>query len=61
MTTENQLQIWSERVQCQFFTKGMGADPSAVAYKAEKAMKDNIDVLIIDTAGRLHTKTNLIK
>ncbi|MGB3131854.1 MAG: signal recognition particle-docking protein FtsY [Saprospiraceae bacterium] len=58
---ENQLQIWSERVQCQFFTKGMGADPSAVAYEAtEKAMKDNIDVLIIDTAGRLHTKTNLM-
>lgn len=58
---ENQLQIWSERVHCSFFTKGMGADPSAVAYEAtSEALKKDIDVLIIDTAGRLHTKTNLM-
>ena len=58
---ENQLHIWSDRVGCQFFTKGMGADPSAVAYEATaQAVKDKIDVLIVDTAGRLHTKTNLM-
>lgn len=58
---EDQLHIWSERVGCQFFTKGMGADPSAVAYEAVQfAIKNKIDVVIIDTAGRLHTKLNLM-
>lgn len=58
---EDQLQIWSERVGCDFFTKGMGADPSAVAYEAAQyALKNNIDIAIIDTAGRLHTKVNLM-
>jgi fused signal recognition particle receptor len=58
---EDQLKIWSERVSCDFFTKGMGADPSAVAYEATQyAIKNNIDVAIIDTAGRLHTKINLM-
>ena len=58
---ENQLNIWAERVGCAFFTKGMGADPSAVAYEAtHKAVSEKIDVVIIDTAGRLHTKINLM-
>ena len=58
---EDQLKIWSERVGCDFFTKGMGADPSAVAYEATKlAIQNKTDVLIIDTAGRLHTKINLM-
>jgi fused signal recognition particle receptor len=58
---EDQLKIWSERVSCEFFSKGMGADPSAVAYEAvQLAIKNNIDVAIIDTAGRLHTKINLM-
>jgi fused signal recognition particle receptor len=58
---EDQLKIWSERVNCLFFTKGMGADPSAVAYEAVQfAVKEEVDVVIIDTAGRLHTKINLM-
>lgn len=58
---DDQLKIWSERVGCEFFSKGMGADPSAVAFEATQyAMKNNIDVAIIDTAGRLHTKINLM-
>lgn len=58
---ENQLNIWADRVGCSFFSKGMGADPSAVAYEAtQKALIDNTDVVIIDTAGRLHTKINLM-
>ncbi len=58
---EDQLKIWSERVGCSFFTKGMGADPSAVAYEAVKsAIAQGQDFLIIDTAGRLHTKVNLM-
>ncbi len=58
---EDQLKIWSDRVKCQFFTKGMGADPSAVAYEAvQLAIQNQLDVLIIDTAGRLHTKINLM-
>lgn len=58
---ENQLNIWADRVGCSFFTKGMGADPSAVAYEAtQQALQDKTDVVIIDTAGRLHTKINLM-
>lgn len=58
---EDQLKIWSERVGCAFFTKGMGADPSSVAYEAtQKAIETQVDVAIIDTAGRLHTKINLM-
>ncbi|MEO6190996.1 MAG: signal recognition particle-docking protein FtsY [Saprospiraceae bacterium] len=58
---EDQLKIWSERVGCEFFSKGMGTDPSAVAYEATQlAIKNNFDVAIIDTAGRLHTKINLM-
>ena len=58
---EDQLKIWADRVGCSFFTKGMGADPSAVAYEAtQKAIQEQVDVCIFDTAGRLHTKLNLM-
>lgn len=57
----DQLKIWADRVGCQFFSKGMGADPAAVAYEAvDFAVKNNMDVCIIDTAGRLHNKINLM-
>lgn len=56
-----QLKIWSERVGCDFFAKGMNTDPAAVAYETvDLAVKNNCDVAIIDTAGRLHTKVNLM-
>lgn len=57
----DQLKIWSERVGCDFYAKGMNTDPAAVAYETvDYAMKNNCDVAIIDTAGRLHTKINLM-
>ena len=58
----DQLKIWSERVGCDFYSKGMHTDPAAVAYETvEYALDNNCDVAIIDTAGRLHTKVNLMK
>ena len=57
----DQLKIWSERVGCDFYSKGMNTDPAAVAYETVQfAQNHNCDVAIIDTAGRLHTKTNLM-
>lgn len=57
----DQLKIWSERVGCHFFAKGMYTDPAAVAYETvDYALANNCDVAIIDTAGRLHTKVNLM-
>ena len=57
----DQLEIWSKRVGCDFFSKGMNTDPAAVAYETTKYAIDNdCDVAIIDTAGRLHTKINLM-
>lgn len=57
----DQLKIWSERVGCDFFSKGMNTDPAAVAYETtNKAVLESYDVAIIDTAGRLHTKTGLM-
>ena len=56
-----QLGIWAERAQAGFVKKDVGADSAAVAYEAfEKAKAENADVLFIDTAGRLHNKTNLM-
>lgn len=58
----DQLKIWSERVGCDFYSKGMNTDPAAVAYETVQFAQDNdCDVAIIDTAGRLHTKINLMK
>jgi len=57
----DQLAIWAERNQVDMVKHSPGADPSAVAYDAVSAGKArNADVVIIDTAGRLHTKTNLM-
>lgn len=58
----DQLKIWSDRVGCDFFSKGMQADPAAVAYETiTHAIDNDCDVAIIDTAGRLHTKINLMR
>jgi fused signal recognition particle receptor len=57
----DQLKIWSDRVGCEFYSKGMNADPAAVAYETVAyAKKYNCDVAIIDTAGRLHNKKGLM-
>jgi fused signal recognition particle receptor len=57
-----QLQIWGERVGAPVIRHQIGADPGAVVFDAvEAAINRNADVLIIDTAGRLHTKTNLME
>ncbi|GAB1398512.1 hypothetical protein MASR1M65_32920 [Saprospiraceae bacterium] len=56
------MKIWSERVGCQFYAKGMNTDPAAVAYETvQYAINNQLDMAIIDTAGRLHTKTNLMQ
>lgn len=56
-----QLGIWSDRVGAEFYAKKHGADPASVAYEAlEKAVDGGVDVLYVDTAGRLHTKTDLM-
>ncbi|GAB6036216.1 signal recognition particle-docking protein FtsY [Fundidesulfovibrio butyratiphilus] len=57
-----QLQIWAERVDAGFFAKGEGADPAAVAYEAmDRCLAEGYDLLFLDTAGRLHTKVNLME
>jgi fused signal recognition particle receptor len=57
-----QLKRWSERVGCEFVGSEAGRDPAAVAFDALlAAVERNVDVLIIDTAGRLHTQTDLMK
>lgn len=58
----DQLHVWAERVGCAFFSKGMNTDPAAVAYEAvQEGIRTNADIIIIDTAGRLHTKINLMR
>lgn len=57
-----QLEIWSDRIGAQIVKHGEGADPAAVAYDSvEAAIARDIDVVIVDTAGRLHTKQNLMQ
>ena len=57
-----QLSIWSQRVGVQIVKHDQGADPGAVAYDAcEAAVARNADVLLIDTAGRLHTQDHLMR
>ncbi|MEI6888584.1 MAG: signal recognition particle-docking protein FtsY [Bacteroidales bacterium] len=57
----DQLTIWAERVDVPIVTQGMGADPASVAYDTvNSGMARNTDVVIIDTAGRLHNKINLM-
>jgi fused signal recognition particle receptor len=58
----DQLGIWANRVGCDFFSKGMQADPAAVAYETVTyAIDHQCDIAIIDTAGRLHNKTHLMQ
>jgi fused signal recognition particle receptor len=58
----DQLKLWGERVGVPVISKGMNTDPSAVAFDAVKAgAEQGADVIIIDTAGRLHTKINLME
>ncbi len=57
----DQLKLWGERVGVPVIEQGMGTDPASVAYKAVNyAIEEKADVVIIDTAGRLHTKINLM-
>ncbi len=57
----DQLKIWGERVGVEVVAKGMDTDPAAVAFEAVKyGAENNADVVIIDTAGRLHNKINLM-
>lgn len=57
----DQLEIWSKRVGCDFISNGMNTDPSAIAYDAvKKAKEEQYDIVIVDTAGRLHNKVNLM-
>ncbi|MBL7843059.1 MAG: signal recognition particle-docking protein FtsY [Cyclobacteriaceae bacterium] len=57
----DQLKLWGERVGVPVISKGMNTDPSAVAFDAvQEGLNQGVDVIIIDTAGRLHTKVNLM-
>ena len=57
-----QLGIWAGRVGADFHAKGENADPAAVAFEAmDKAVTQGYDLLLLDTAGRLHTKANLME
>ncbi len=57
-----QLEIWAKRAGVDIVQQAHGADPAAVAYDSLKsAIANNVDVMIIDTAGRLHTKINLME
>ncbi|MCX7954082.1 MAG: signal recognition particle-docking protein FtsY [Bacteroidales bacterium] len=57
----DQLSIWADRVGVPIIKQKMGADPAAVAFDTlNSALKNNFDVVIIDTAGRLHNKVNLM-
>lgn len=58
----DQLKLWGERVGVPVVAKGMNTDPSAVAFEAVKeGVERGADVVIVDTAGRLHTKVNLMQ
>lgn len=57
----DQLIMWGERVGVEVVSKGMNTDPASVAFEtAKRGKEENADVVIIDTAGRLHTKVNLM-
>ena len=58
----DQLQIWADRVDVPIIKQQMGSDPASVAFDTvQSAVKLDADVVIIDTAGRLHNKINLMK
>jgi len=57
----DQLQVWADRVDVPMVRQDMGSDPASVAFDTmQSAVKQNADVVIIDTAGRLHNKINLM-
>jgi len=57
-----QLTIWSQRLGCEIVKSQQGSDPASVAHDAcEKALARKFDVLIVDTAGRLHTQAHLMR
>jgi fused signal recognition particle receptor len=57
----DQLQVWADRVGVPMIKQSMGSDPASVAFDTlESAVTQNADVVIIDTAGRLHNKVNLM-
>jgi fused signal recognition particle receptor len=57
-----QLTIWSERLGCDIVRSQPGSDPASVAHDAcDKAKARQFDVVIVDTAGRLHTQTHLMR
>lgn len=57
----NQIKMWGERVGVPVIAHGQNTDPASVAFDSVKAaVEENADIVIIDTAGRLHTKTNLM-
>jgi fused signal recognition particle receptor len=59
---EEQLEVWAKRARADFVGSARGGDPAAVAYDAiEAAASRGLDVVIVDTAGRLHTQTNLME
>jgi fused signal recognition particle receptor len=56
-----QLEVWSQRTSAEMIRQAQGADPSAVVFDAlQSAKARKLDVLLVDTAGRLHTKSNLM-
>jgi fused signal recognition particle receptor len=58
---ESQLEIWAQRSACDLLRLASGADPGAVVFQAlKKAKEEKYDVLVIDTAGRLHNKADLM-
>lgn len=58
----DQLEVWGERCGAEVIKQREGADPAAVAYDAVQAAKSrNIDIVLVDTAGRLHNKVNLME
>ncbi|WOD43257.1 signal recognition particle-docking protein FtsY [Hwangdonia lutea] len=57
----DQLQVWADRVDVPIVKQSMGSDPASVAFDTlQSAVNQNADVVIIDTAGRLHNKVNLM-
>lgn len=56
-----QLKAWGQRVGCEVFAGKEGADPASVVFDAvQKGKEDGVDIILVDTAGRLHTKINLM-
>lgn len=57
-----QLDIWAKRAEVEIIQKGQGADPSSVAFETvQHAVKHNYDIVLVDTAGRLHNKGHLME